>query len=152
MKIVTVTKAYCSRAFSLIEALVASSLIGIVLTGLLSGMSFGYVQIKNLQENQRATQILTEKLEQIRLFNWEQITTNGLPVSFIAPYYEMTNRYSAGFYYTGKVAVASAPITENYANYLRLITIQLEWMSGTTAKKREVSTLVSSNGLFNYVY
>ena len=143
---------YGNKAFSLIEAMVAASMIGIVLMALLSGMSFGYLQIKNLQENQRATQILTEKLDQIRLFNWDQITTNGLPATFTAPYYELTNRYSAGFYYTGKVEIASAPITESYSNFLRKVTIQLQWSSGNVVKKREVSTLVSSNGLFNYVY
>ena len=140
------------RAFTLIEATVASSIVGIVLMALLSGMSFGYVQIKNLQENQRATQILTEKLEQIRLFNWDQITTNGIAPTFVAPYYELTNRYAAGFYYTGSVTVASAPITENYGHLLRKVTINLQWASGNTVKKREISTLVASNGLFNYVY
>lgn len=139
-------------AFSLVEVMVAIGMVGLLCFALLSGITFGYSVVSQERENRRATQVLLDKLEQVRLYNWSQIITNGLPTNFAAPFCPTTNGANTGFTYTGALSVASAPITESYASCLRLITVQVSWSSAGVAHQRSMSTLMSSNGLYNYIY
>jgi len=59
---------------------------------------------------------------------------------------------SQGINYTGVVTVARAPITEGYAAKMRLVTVQLNWLSGGLSHTREISTLVAENGLQKYLW
>lgn len=140
------------EAFSLIDVLVSAAIVILLLMALLSGIYYGFDVTRLGREDQRATQVLAQKLEQVRLFNWEQITTNGLPTTFTEPFYTDTNGEGVGFYYTGTVAVSDAPITENYAANMRLVTVTLQWLSNNTLRQRNTSTLVARDGLYNYVY
>jgi len=134
--------------------MVGVAIVGIVFTSLLSGFSAGFAMIQWSREDGRATQILLEKLEQVRLFNWDQITTNGLPATFTALYDPMSQSTNPGegLIYTGTVTVAAAPLTESYSSDLRLITITLDWESNRTPRHREISTLSAKNGLSQYRY
>ena len=109
-----------AAAFSLVEVMVAVCVLGILIIALLSGITFGFTNMRLSRENARASQILLEKLEQFRLLNWQQITTNGLPTSFVSAYYPFATNSSAGFNYTGTVTIATAPYTESYASNLCL--------------------------------
>jgi type II secretory pathway pseudopilin PulG len=139
-------------AFTLIEIMVSAAIIFLLLFALLSGTYYGFDVIRQGRENQRATQVLAEKMEQMRLFNWDQITTNSLPTSFTEPFYTDTNGNGVGFYYTGAVAIAAAPLTETYATNMRLVTISLQWVSANVPHQRDASTFVARDGLYNYVY
>src|SRR5687767_14388252 len=77
MKIIQISPRNISiqhRAFSIIEVLVALAIAGVLFTSLYAGISAGFVVIETARENLRATQIMVEKLETIRLYTWEQIT------------------------------------------------------------------------------
>ncbi len=139
-------------AFSLVEVMIAAGILGILILALLAGISYGISSTRMSRENQRATQVMLEKLEQFRLLNWQQVTTNGLPTSFIVPYYPMTNLADSTFNYTGTVSIVNAPLTEGYASTMRLVTVSISWVSGQIVRQRSASTLVASNGLFNYNY
>ena len=139
-------------AFSLTEVIVAIGIVGLLCFFMLSGISFGYTMVRLERENRRATQVMLDKMEQMRLFNWEQITTNGLPTNFTAPFYLGTNNVEMGFTYTGTVAIANAPLTESYAPAMRQVTVSVTWFSGGMVHERQMSTLLSSNGLHQYVY
>ncbi len=128
------------------EVLVASAIVGILLVAVLSGLSFGFTLMRKGRENHRATQIMLAKLEQIRLFTWQQVV-NGLPTTFVEPFDPTTNGGSVGFYYTGTVAVASAPISASYSNFMRQITITLNWAPGKTVNSQSISTLMASNAM-----
>ena len=41
---------------------------------------------------------------------------------------------------------------ENYASEVRVVTITLNWTSGSLPRSRSLSTLVSAKGIQNYVY
>lgn len=146
-----------SRAgFSLVEAVIALAVIGILLVTLYSGMTSGLDCVRISREQLRATQIMLEKMEAIRVFNWDQITTNGfLPTSFLEPYaYDgTTNPTAGGFAYTGAVTVAAVPASgRNYTNHLRQVTVALTWNSGKGLKQREISTYVSRYGIQNKLF
>src|SRR6266550_6085100 len=77
-----------SGAFTLMEVLVAVAIIGIQFVALYLGMTQGFGIVQVSRENLRATQILQEKMETIRLYTWDQITNNGfIPPTFTAAFY-----------------------------------------------------------------
>ncbi len=144
----------CSPAFSIIEILVAMSIVGVMFVALYSGFSAGFAVVQLARENLRGTQILQEKMETIRLYTWDQINEPGfIPTSFTDTFYpSLTNQTETGLIYTGTVTIAQAPVAESYSNDLKLITIKVEWSSVGVLRKREMRTLVSHYGLQNYIY
>jgi prepilin-type N-terminal cleavage/methylation domain-containing protein len=155
MKLHTDRDEFCqasNRAFSMVEVLVAMSLVGIMFLSLYSGISSGFAVVQLARENLRATQILQEKMETIRLYNWDQVNQTGfIPTNFTASYYT-TNQAGTGLIYTGSVSVASASMSESYNSDLRMVTVQLKWKSANVGRTREMKTLVSRYGLQNYIY
>src|SRR5437762_1383804 len=83
--------------YTLVETLLAVGVTAIVAAALLGGLSSGFSIIQANRENARATQLLTEKMEMIRLFNWEQVNDpNYLPGSF-TNYFDPANTNNRGF-------------------------------------------------------
>ena len=158
MVVSTHTRSTCtagkSQGFTLVEAVVASGVAGLLAAGLYTGMAHTTFDVRMARENERATQIMVEKMELIRLYNWDQINSNGfIPPTFTAPYYDDgTTNNTSGLTYTGTVTVGSFPGTHAaYSNDLRLITIDLNWSSGRLARSRSLTTYVSRYGLQNYL-
>jgi len=145
------------EAFSLVEVMIAVGVMGIMITGLYAGFAFAFAQIRRAQENVRATQVIEERMELVRLLTWDQVANlpGYIPATFTAPFFvdDPTNAPSAGsFDYSGTVVVADAPITESYSNNLKMITIQVNWLSGNRTRSRQMTTFVSQYGIQNYVY
>jgi len=60
-------------------------MIGTVVAAILSGIMTGTFTMRMARENLRATQIMLEKVETIRLYSWNQVTSNGfIPTDFVA--------------------------------------------------------------------
>jgi hypothetical protein len=138
--------------FAISEALVATAVIGIVFVSLYTAISSGLGFVQMSRENLRGTQILQEKMETIRLYTWDQITTPGfIPTNFV-DYFIATTNTSRGLTYTGQVTIAAAPVTEAYSNDLKQVTINLSWKSGRVVRARQMSTFVGRYGLQNYIY
>jgi Tfp pilus assembly protein PilV len=140
-------------AFSLAEVLISVLCFSIVTVSLYTGLAQGFRVVGATQANLRATQILQEQAEIIRLYTWDQINSNGfIPATFTAPFYLAATQNTSGLSYTGHIKIADAPLTESYSNDLKLVTISLNWTQGTVQHQREASTLVSRYGLHNYYY
>jgi type II secretory pathway pseudopilin PulG len=144
------------RAFSIVEVLVGVALVGILFVSLYTGFSSGFMVIEFARENLRATQVLQEKMETIRLYSWDQINSNGfIPKEFQAPFYAIGTNLDDGddgIIYNGTVLITNAPVSESYSNDLKLVKISLKWKTGRLERTREVQTLVSRYGLQNYIY
>lgn len=139
-------------AYSVVEVLVAVAVLGIVFVSLYSGFSSGFAVIQLARENLRATQILQEKMETIRLYTWDQINTPGfVPTNFVDNFYSVGTNVS-GLSYTGRVTITTAPFTASYSNELKSVKIRLRWQSAKVLRTREIETLVTRQGLQNYVY
>ena len=141
------------RGFGLTESLIGVVIMGMVFVALYAGMATGFQSVRASRENLRATQILLEKFETIRLYNWDQITTNGfLPPTF-------TNRYapsqsSKGIDYVGIVTITTnmpAGMTEPYIEDMRMVTIRLQWGSSGIPRSRTFTNFVSKYGLQHYI-
>lgn len=140
------------RAFTLVEVLVSIAIVGTSFVSLYSGISMGFAVVNTARENLRATQVLQEKMETFRLYNWDQINASGfIPPTFAEPFYPKSPTNS-GIVYTGSVVVTNAPITESYKNDLRLVILKVNWKSGNLVREREMRTYVSRFGLQNYIY
>ena len=139
----------------MVEALVAAGVLGVLGLGLYSGMTHTTFDVRLARENERATQIMVEKMELVRLYNWDQINSNGfIPATFVAPYYDdgTTNWSSSSLLYTGTVSIAAFPGTHAaYSNDIRLVTVTLDWRSGSLPRTRTLTTYVSRYGLQNYL-
>ena len=136
--------------------MVGVGVMGIMMVSLYAGFAFGFNQIRLARENVRATQVLEERMEVVRLLNWDQVINlpGYIPTTFQAPFYadNPTNPPANNFCYTGTVQVASAPIMESYSNNLQMIKIQLTWPSGRLVRTRQMTTLVAQFGIQRYVY
>src|SRR5439155_20000335 len=142
------------KAFTLIEVMMAISIVSFLFASLYLGFGQGFAVIQTAQENLRATQILQERMETIRLYTWEQMNTSGfIPATFTAPYDAASTQSTGGLAYTGTITISAAPMTESYAGDHKLVTVGLNWASSTTTQhRRQMSTIVSRYGLHNYYY
>jgi len=143
---------------TLAEVMVSVAVIGFMLVSLYAGFSSGFALVRLARENLRATQILAERMEVLRLVRWSDLTNGGfIPLTFKAPFYAATgsNATQGNFVYSGKVAITNSPLAstgETYSNNLKMIQIELTWTNGNIMRKREMITFVSQVGLQNYVY
>jgi hypothetical protein len=104
-------------------------------------------------ENLRATQILTDKMELIRLCTWDQVTNGSfLPATFTGPFNYSTNSSDYGLNYRGTVVISVPALAESYGSTLRLVTVQVTWTNSGVLRSRSASTLVSQYGLQSNIY
>ena len=150
------------KAYSLVEVLVGAVILGFVGTSLYAAFAAGFCLIQSTRENLRATQIMVQKLEAVRLFTWSQIndTNNYLKPTFFEPYDPQdANKSSRGALYTGYVQAslpAAGELPEAYRANMRTITVSLYWTNYNGAKRivhaREMRTRVARNGMQNYIW
>jgi len=147
-------------AFALAEVLVSVALMAIVFVSLYAGMSSGFAVTKIARENLRATQIMLERLEGIRLYNWNQLCySNMIPATFTTYYYpSITNGQSSGISYQGTISVAAPNLNPSatYADRMRAITVTIYWTNDNGASqvvhRRSMTTYSARDGVQNYVY
>jgi hypothetical protein len=139
--------------FTLLDTLLGAAFTLIMFTTLYLGFSQGFAVIQLARENLRATQILQEKMETIRLYNWDELNTAGfLPATFTAPFYPAGGSTNAGFTYDGRMICSASPLTEVYRTNMLQVTAEVTWLSGKVNRKRSMTTFVSRNGLHEYVF
>jgi len=136
-------------AFSLVEVMFATVIIAVVFVSLYVAISQGFGVVQVARENLRATQIMQEQVEILRILNWDQVTTNPAPWNFNASFYP-ANLTNQGVVYSGSVNITNAPVSSTYTTDVRLAVVSLSWMSGKVSRRRELRTLVSHYGLHNY--
>lgn len=144
-------RAVYQRGFSLVETLVGVMILGITVAALCGGFSLGFRTIKLSQEEVRADQILMQKLESVRVYNWSLITNNYIPTNFTTSFSTATGAVH-GVTYDGTITVA--PFTsaggEKYSSTLRQVTASISWFSDNMTHTRTMTTLVSQNGIQTY--
>jgi prepilin-type N-terminal cleavage/methylation domain-containing protein len=107
--ITTSSRTRFERGYTMIEVIVAASIMSVMFVSLYTGISFGFSVSRTERENLRATQIILERMEGIRLFTYDQLSdTNLNPPIFTQNYYPqaLTNQ-SQGITYTGTMTVES---------------------------------------------
>jgi Tfp pilus assembly protein PilV len=149
------TRRRTSSGHSLPEAIVAVCLAGMMLISLYAGFSTGFTLVRSARENLRATEILTQRTEALRLYNWSQLNDakNYLRTTFTERYNPAgeTNG-TCGAVYHGTVELdVPADLPAAYRDRLRLVTLTLTWTNQNAQKpivsRRQMQTYVSRYGL-----
>jgi len=136
--------------FTLVEGVVGAAILGFTMAALYGAFSFGFTTIKLSQEEVRADQILVQKLETLRVYDWTQVTGGYLQAqtNFTAYY---SSGATNGLSYSGLLSVTPfVPTTESYSNTLRQVTASVSWPSGGITRTRTMTTLYSTNGLWTF--
>ena len=66
----------------LVESVVTMFIVGILATAIYSGINLSLSTIRSARENLRATQVMVEKTEAIRLY-WESVEIDRSPSSML---------------------------------------------------------------------
>jgi type II secretory pathway pseudopilin PulG len=151
-----------AAAFSLVEQLVGVAVVGVSITALYGALSQGFAIIQIARENLRATQVLCERTETIRLYTLEQVTnvldtgTNFMPRTFVARFFPV-GQTNIGVTYQGTVTVQEAPLTNvaiipNYNTNLIQLNFEVTWTSADVTRRRSMGALVARNGVQSYIY
>jgi len=138
------------------EVLVAVLVLTTIGVAFYLGLSSCFSVLKTSREDVRATQIMMQKLEAVRLCTWSELTN----FSFVEPYDPTgTSNSTTGIYYYGTVTKGSAtaiPNTVSYANNMCLVSVNLVWTnragSAPQVFNRQMQTLYARYGLQNYIW
>ena len=145
------SRAMYARGFTIVELMVAITVIAISFASVYMGISSAFGIIQSTRDDLRATQILNEKMETMRLYTWSQITSpNTIPSSFTNYYYEAGN-VNRGTRFFGTVNLTSPAFSNSYSDSLRRVTVAVSWRQGSRTNLRQSISLVSSNGLQAYI-
>jgi type II secretory pathway pseudopilin PulG len=140
---------------TLVDVVMAIALLGVMASGIFGSFRYGLFTLQLVRENQRATQILLEKVETLRLYRWDQVNTPGfipsdLPLEVYDPQGPVSNQ---GVTYYGTVtAPTNVPFSTSYSTNLRQVTITLRWTTRGIPHTRSLTTYIAKDGIQNYVY
>jgi prepilin-type N-terminal cleavage/methylation domain-containing protein len=168
----SIRKAKATQGFTLVEALVGIVVVGIVMTGLYALMVHGMRTAQWAREDMRASQVLQEKLEKLRLYSWDQLTdTNTVPRSFVCGFNaedpalggaglptpstvgaSLSQWASKQLVFRGTFDIDDGPKNVSYRDSLKKVTVIVSWTSTTGLKRqRSVTTYFAQYGLQNYL-
>ncbi len=155
MRVQAAVKRISSYGFSLIEAMVAVAAGAVLLTALYSGLTFGFATVKLAREDLRATQILLQRMETLRLSSFTALQTGTF-----TDYFDPTGATngSSGTTYTITITT-NAPTSSDmpvqpvyYMKEMRKVTVTATWTNANQLRTRSLQTYVCSKGMQSYVY
>jgi type II secretory pathway pseudopilin PulG len=144
-------------AETVVEVMVGVSLLGLVFASLFSGMSMSTRLTQLAREDLRATQILLERMEGIRLFNWNQLVySNTLcPPKFTCSYSPFDSSSGAtGITYYGSTVITNVSFNPaaSYSNQMRAIIVTVNWTNAGIPRTRTMMTYQAQYGEQNYTF
>jgi len=163
------------------EVMISMGVFGVAVVSLYGGISQAFSTVRTTREEQRATQILVEKMEALRLVTWDQLNTEGfIPTTFreshqglqaaITPVDQLVSGLDKttgsangtagtlaegegqGIVYVGQVTIDLAKLPKAYIQYMRHVTISVTWRSGRHVRSRSMETYISQYGIQNYSF
>jgi len=146
------TRRRLKAAFSLTEAVVALAVGGIMIVSLYSGITSATFSMKLAREDARATQIMLDKIEVVRLCSWEQINDKDfMPTAFTVPIYPELGTNSPVMNGTLEIEKQNQ-LPPPYKHAIMLVTVTVTWgEKGKMQRSRQMSTYVSQHGITKYL-
>ena len=144
-----------AAAFTLIEAAVATLLAAIAIPAFYGCLGTGFAMVTSTREDLRATQIILQRMEAIRLSGYDVLTNSTSYPTSITDYYTPAGQANgtAGTVYTVSYKWAPGPVTlpPSYRSNMALITVNASWNSGNVLQTRSNQTYVARFGIQRYV-
>jgi len=140
-------------AYTLAELLVATFVLGVFVVSLYTGFCSGFAILRLSREEAKATQLVLQKLEDIRLCTWSQLS--NFPRTFQQTYdpFALTNDPHATTFY-GRVSLSDSEIAASYSTNLKLVTVTVFWTNWNGKQPlvhtNQMQTHVARYGMQNY--
>jgi prepilin-type N-terminal cleavage/methylation domain-containing protein len=149
-----------NQGYTLVEVMVSVGILAIMMLSLYAAFNSGFGSIAVTREEMRATQIMTQKLEAIRLLTWAQLS--NCPTAF-QEYYNpqgATNNTEGTMYYgtlSTHGTATNLPNSVAYKANVHLITVTVTWTNNFSGNApightRMMQTLAADNGLQKYIF
>jgi type II secretory pathway pseudopilin PulG len=151
-------------AFTIVEVCISVAVLAVMMVALYGGMSSSFALTQSARENLRATQIMLERVEGLRLYNWYQLMySNMIPGTFTNYYYPLAAPgESKGIVYYGTMEkVYPAPLNPSatYSTNMCMIKVTVSWtnaygkgLSQKIVRSRTMTTYTARDGIQNYVF
>ena len=150
-------------AFSLVEVCISVAILAVMIVSLYGGMGSSFGVIQSARENLRATQIMLERVEGLRLYNWNQLVySNMVPTWFTNHYYPLAAAgESRGCMYVGTMQIGPPGLypSATYSGNMRAINVKIYWtnyngknFTKKIVRSRSLTTYTSQHGIQNYVF
>lgn len=158
-----------TQGFSLVEVMLAVVVATVIFTAVGFGLSTGFNLVQVSREQLRANQICLSRMEGIRLCRWgsqsdlsdsQLFNTAIVPRTFTDYFYPVgLGQTNAFVTYSGTVTLeTNITLSPNpsYVKNLCKVTVQVVWtdqkFNSLITRTQTVSTLISKNGIQNYVF
>jgi type II secretory pathway pseudopilin PulG len=144
-------------AFTLVESMIAVLVAAIMFIALYASFASGFATVKLAREDLRATQIILQRLENLRLCSFTNIQ-NSVETDYFDPKDAING--TAGTIYTFNLT-ATTPLTTDmggtlaapiwYRTNMLVITARVTWTNAGILRTRVMQTYASRNGMQSYV-
>src|SRR5436190_1498060 len=118
-------------AFTLIEVMISVGLLLIAIVSFYAGLGTGFSLIRGARENLRATQIMIERFEAIRLFTWDQIQKNlgdSTSTNYVGSVTEYYDIIGTNIPYNVTISFSTNyPPDVDYKGDMGIIVVQVTW-------------------------
>src|SRR6266481_3011123 len=144
-----------SSGFTFVETMVAMLTGAVMLAALYSSFAFGYGSVKLAREDLRATQILLQRMETLRLTSFSAIQ-NGTMTEYFDP--NGATNGSSGAVYSIRITTNAPTATDMpvqpvyYMKKMLKVTATATWTNGNQLRTRSLQTYASQGGIQSYVY
>jgi prepilin-type N-terminal cleavage/methylation domain-containing protein len=122
------------RGFSAIEALIAMTVLGVMLLTLISVFIYGFGAVSRARQTALATQIVQERMEAIRALPFDSISALGTSFSDA----KLSGLYGG----TGFQAVEAGP-----GDDIKKVTVGVRWTYHGSARNKRIVTYMTREGI-----
>jgi prepilin-type N-terminal cleavage/methylation domain-containing protein len=152
------TRGASASGFTLIETIVATLIAAIMLPASYACFGAGFSMMKGTRENLRATQVIVQRMEAIRLAAYKALPDPAAFPTNVTEYYSPSgqNNGSGGTAYTvtyncGPVPSPAGGIPVNLRTNMVMITVTAAWNSGKVRHSTSMQSYVAKYGVQRYV-
>lgn len=115
----------------------------------------GFSTVQATREDLRATQVMVQKMETLRLYNWTELQASNYIKPTFTTYFDPTT--SKGVLYAGQITLATPTgLPANYKDQMYSVTVSVCWTNYVRGQaivhNREMQTYAALYGIQNYVY
>ena len=143
-----------ASGFTLVETIVAITLAAIMLPTIFAGIASGFSILQVTRENRRATQIIVQRMEAVRLASYKTLQDPAAyPPSYTEYYSPSQTNGNKGTAYTVTYNCAPGPssLPPSYRTNMLLVTVTASWNSCKVQHTRSMQSYVARYGVQRYV-
>src|SRR5688572_18287622 len=134
--------------------MIAVLIAAVMLVALYGCFASGYSMLKVTREDLRATQIIIQRMERLRLCSFDQVRDPVVNPPVTQEYFNPNSSANGGVLYTVTFSnrfPQIGTIPGAYRTNMLLVTVNASWTSGKIKRNRSMQTYVARQGLEEFV-